>query len=343
MNLQANWKKIYSFVFVLVTFIMLAGQLLVPGITVSTISKDFLWRESLVENYRKLKYTLGDKVYPNAVIGKEGWIFHTENLSLRNYQKYDPLGVSNIKTVVRVLGAIDEKVKAYGGTFLVVIPPDKSTVYPQYMPDEIPVIGDVTSLDRLIDQVNNSPDIQLIDLRPVLINASEESLVYYKTDTHWNCIGAYYAYEEILFRLAGLSPEFTVHSINDFTITDSPGGQLDLAKMIEVDTIENFMSATPKFSVEISQYPNPFPEYETLQMFVNDNTELPGLIIFHDSFYPVCLDAYLKPAFGRTISMPYSDIELSDMLKLIEVEQPKVVILEFAERLLEELLWHLSE
>lgn len=343
MNLQANWKKIYSFVFVLVTFIMLAGQLLVPGITVSTISKEFLWRESLVENYRKLKYTLGDKVYPNAVIGKGGWIFHTENLSLRNYQKYDPLGVSNIKTVVRALGAIDEKVKAYGGTFLVVVPPDKSTVYPQYMPDEIPVIGDVTSLDRLVDRVNNFTDIQLVDLRPVLINASEESLVYYKTDTHWNCIGAYYAYEEILSRLAGLSPELTVHSITDFTITDSPGGQLDLAKMIEVDTIENFMSATPKFSVEISQSPNPFPEYETLQMFVNDNTELPGLIIFHDSFYPVCLDAYLKPAFGQTISMPYSDIELSDMLKLIEVEQPKVVILEFAERLLEELLWHLSE
>ncbi len=343
MNLQAKWKKIYSVIFIFVTFAILAGQLLVPGITVNTISEEFLWRESLVESYRKIKYTLGDKVYPNAVIGKEGWIFHTENLSLRNYQRYDPLSVSNIKTIVRVLDAIDEKVKAYGGTFLVVIPPDKSTVYPQYMPEEIAVIGDVTSLDRLIDRVNNYTDIQLLDLGPALINASEVFQVYYKTDTHWNCIGAYYAYEEILSKLAKVSPELKPYSLNDFAITDSPGMQLDLAKMIEVDTRENFMSMTPNFGVEVSQYPNPYPEIETLQMFVNANKELPELIIFHDSFYLVCLDSYIKPAFGRVISTPYKDLELSEMLNLIESEQPKVVILELVERLMEDFLWHFGE
>lgn len=71
--------------------------------------------------------------------------------------------------------------------------------------------------------------------------------------------------------------------------------------------------------------------------------DLPGMLMVHVSFYPVCLNSFLTPSFGEIISIPYRDVEDSDILNMIANEHPDVVILEFAERLMEDLIWHFSE
>lgn len=231
MKNKAFQRRAYSVLFIAVVFTSLLAQLFVPEVTLDSISEKYSWKKSLINQYRSFKYGIGDRVFADAVVGEDGWLFFTGNLTLKNHQRVTPLNVSNIKKLVNALNQINAQVNEYGGTLVVVIPPDKSTVYPQYMPEEIPVIGTVTSLDRLIERLNKSSDIQLIDLRPVLTRASETTQVYYKTDTHWNCAGAFYAYKEILSGLAVMYPDLHVHPIEDFTIT-SQKKQLDLAKTI---------------------------------------------------------------------------------------------------------------
>jgi hypothetical protein len=66
-------------------------------------------------------------------------------------------------------------------------------------------------------------------------------------------------------------------------------------------------------------------------------------MIFHDSFYPACLNSFVEPTFGSTISLHYGDASLADQLQLIEREKPDIVILEFVERQMEALVRHFNE
>lgn len=346
MKNKADGRTVYSVVFLIIMFLIFIGQLFVSDITVDTISEKYLWKEDLIEKYRKFKFDVGDNVFSYAVVGKEDWLFYTGEMSLRNYQKNDPLNISNIKKLTGIFNEIDVTVREYGGTFLVVIPPDKSTIYPQYMPNEIPVIGTTTSLDRLIERVEKYSDVRLLDLRPVLLQASDASEVYYKTDTHWNCLGAFYVYEEILSVLAEDFPYVKAYSAGDFDINSYESGNLDIAKMMEANVVDNVVSFTPRFDTSISLDTDYGRRYgvKSLRVVTNtNNIEQIDLMISHDSFYDACLNEFIKPTFGRTIAMPYTDVDLSVMLQVIEKEKPDIVIVEFAERLMDYFLWRMYE
>lgn len=340
------WQRAYSVTFIVVLFGVFMLQLFVSGISLDSISEKYLWKTSLIEQYREFKFSIGDRVFSNAVVGKEGWLYYTGEMSLRDYQKSDPLNISNVKKLVGILNRIDTTVKGYGGTLLVVVVPDKSTVYPQYMPDEIPVIGTTVSIDRLVERADLNGSFQLLDLRPVLIDASEASQVYYKTDTHWNCLGAYYAFNEIMSILSQDYQNLHAYSLNDFEITSfESGGSSDIAKMIGAKVKENGLTFNPKFPVEISPDMDYGSNYGfvSLRVITSSNQAAPDLVIFHDSFYDACLGYFIEPAFDRTISVSYTDVELIDMLEMIDEEKPDVVILEFAERFMDYFLWHLYE
>lgn len=346
MKNKPDGQIVYSVFFLILMFFIFIGQLFVSDITVDTISEKYLWKEDLIERYRSFKFDIGDNVFSYAVVGKEGWLFFTGEMSFRNYQKSEPLNVSNIKKLVAIFSQLDAAVKEYGGTFLVVIPPDKSTIYPQYMPDEIPVIGQTTSLDRLIERVEKYSDVRLLDLRPVLLQASNSSQVYYKTDTHWNCFGAFYAYQETLSAVSQDYPKIKTYTLEDFDILSYEWSDFDIAKMMEAKVIDSGVSFIPRFETNFfldKDYGSLY-NVSSLRTVKNlTNREQPDLLIFHDSFYEACLNNFFEPTFGRTISLYYFDVELADMLDMIQKEKPKVVIVEFVERLTEAFLRHLYE
>ena len=343
---KADGRTVYSMIFLIIMFSIFIGQLFVSDITVDTISEKYLWKEDLIEKYRKFKFDIGDNVFSSAVVGKEGWLFFAGEMSLQNYQKSDPLNVSNTKKLVAILSQMDAAVKEYGGTFLVVIPPDKSTIYPQYMPDEIPVIGNTTSLDRLKERVEKNSDLRLLDLRPVLLQASNSSQVYYKTDTHWNCVGAFYAYQEILSAVSEDYPNIKTYTIEDFDINSYEWSDFDIAKMMAAKVVDSGVSFVPRFETKISLDTDYGSRYDISSLKVVTNltkNDQPDLMIFHDSFYDACLYNFFEPTFGRTISMRYLDVELAAVLDVIQKEKPKIVVVEFVERLIEVFLWHLYE
>lgn len=346
MKNKADWQTAYSVFFLIMVFSIFIVQLFVSDMTVESIPERYLWKETLIEKYRKFKYDIGDNVFSSALVGKEGWLFFTGEMSLRNYQKNEPLSVSNIKKLVIIFNQLDAAVKEYGGTFLVVVPPDKSTIYPQYMPDEIPVIGQTTSLDRLIERVEKYSDVRLVDLRPVLLQASNSSQVYYKTDTHWNCFGAYYTYQETLSAVSEDYPNIKTYTMDDFDILSYESSDFDIAKMMGAKAVDSVSSFIPRFETKISLDKDYGSHYDikSLRVLKNlTNSDQPDLLIFYDSFYDACLYNFVEPTFGRTISARYLDIELAAMLDIIQKERPKVVVLEFVERLTEALLQHLYE
>lgn len=340
-----NWQTSYSAAFLLIVFAVLLSQIFVSRTTLHSLSTDYLWKRSLLDAYRNFKYYVGDKVFPYAVVGKDGWLFYTGEMSLRNYQKVDPLNVSNIKKLVNIFRQLEDEAAGYGGKFIVVVAPDKSTVYPQHMPDEIPVIGTVTSVDRLIERVDAYSDINIIDLRPVLIEASKTSLVYYKTDSHWNCLGAYYAYAEIISRLSTDFPDLKPRPLGDFEFVSAGAGRFDIARMMDASGEEEAMTVTPLYQIDIVPVSGRFPALtgKSLRVVENPDHAAPSLIMVHDSFYDMCLRDFIEPEFSRTVSIAYPDVEIPDLVRMIEAEKPDIVIVQLVERFMDYFLWHFYE
>lgn len=338
-------QTIYSVLFLAAVLSTFLSQALIPGGILQAASDRYWWRQDLIERFRQFKYALGDRVFPYAVVGEDGWLFYTGEMSLRNHQKVDPLNVSNIKKMMGIFRQLDAEVESYGGIFLVVAIPDKSTVYPQYMPDAIPVLGTTSSLDRLVERAGPGSGIEILDLRRALIEAGESSQVYYKKDSHWNCLGAYYAYAEIASRLSQDFPGISTRPLSDYEFTPADAKQSDIAQMMGIRNSEDAILVAPRFEVEVSAG-TPIGgdvEIESLQTVESSRRDAPSLFIVHDSFYAACLGNFIEPEFRRVISVSYGDVEIPDLIRIIQKEKPDIMIVEFVERFMDYFLWHFYE
>jgi hypothetical protein len=244
------------------------------------------------------------------------------------------MGPNRLKGMNEILNSLNESVTRNGRVLWVIIPPDKNTIYPQYMPEQIPVIGQTSRLEQLVEYLQEDTEINVLDLRPVFTNASLSSRLYYKTDAHWNCLGAYYASNEILLKTGALHPEVLAHPLSDFRVGSTTDSSLDISGAMGLGFQEDTVTLTPLFPTGTMSY-MPYENNDLMNVAVNSRRDLPRAVVLHDSFYTECLYQFLEPQFSQIISTHYKTAVLSDYMELIDSEKPDVVVVEFAERLIE--------
>jgi hypothetical protein len=331
---QQNWERIYSAAFALIFFVILLIQLLGSGLRVNKIADTFLWRKPFIKTFNTFRYSIGDRVFNEGLVGKDGWLFYSGDFSIHDYQKTSPVPNKQLKDLARILRKINEHTTQYGGAMLLVIPPDKNTIYPEYMPDQIPVLGETSRLDQLMEYIHQNTQVQVLDLRPVLAEVSRSAQIYYKSDAHWNCIGAYYASNEIISKLNGLYPQMKTHPLSDYEQGSFTDSSLDISSTMGLGLKEIAPTLNPKFATGSISY-HPYEQNEAIKVATNSQTDLPSAVIIHDSFYTECLNQFLEPQFSRTLPAHFGVAGLDDYLALIDAEKPNVVIVEFAERHIE--------
>jgi alginate O-acetyltransferase complex protein AlgJ len=244
------------------------------------------------------------------------------------------MGPNRLKWSAGILVKLDKKTSANGGSLWVVIPPDKNTIYPQYMPAQIPVIGQTSRLDQVIDYLKENTEVKVLDLRPLFGEVSQSSQIYYKKDAHCNCLGAYYASNEILKQVSALHPEVQPHPLSDYQAGVMSDTTLDIARTMGVTLMEDTFPLTPNFPTGSITYVK-HQLYPWMKVAVNSQTNLPTALFMHDSFYTECLYQFIEPQFSRVIFTHHGASLLSDDLDAIQSDKPDVVIVEFAERHIE--------
>ncbi|CAG0976627.1 hypothetical protein ANAEL_01488 [Anaerolineales bacterium] len=326
--------KIYSGVFSILFFSILLVQLFIPNFNLDSISEKFLWRMGLIKEFNAFRYAVGDTIFNGGLVGKDSWLFYTGDYSIHDYQKTELMGPSRLGYLVGMLESLDKQVTQNGGTVWVMIPPDKNTIYPQYMPHQIPVIGQTSRLDQLTDYLQKNTEINLLDLRPLFIDVSQSSQIYYRFDAHWNCLGAYYGSNELLTQVSALHPEVQTRPLTDYKLGSMTDSTLDIARVMGLELQEETVTLTPKFPIGSISYES-YDDSAAIMAAANSQTDLPTALVIHDSFYTECLNQFLEPQFSQVIFSHYEKTKFSDYLKLIETEKPDVVIVEFAERHIE--------
>jgi len=326
--------KIYSAIFSIIFFFILAIQLLGSDLSLDSIPERFLWRMALIRNFNTMRYAVGDSIFNEGLRGRDGWLFYTGDYSIHDYQKTEPIGKKRLKQLADILTSLEQSAAQYGGTLWVIIPPDKNTIYPQYMPAEIPVIGKKSRLDQLTEYLTSKTEINVLDLRPVFVDASQSAQIYYKQDAHWNCLGAYYASNELLTQVGKLHPQVQTPPLSDFEIGTMLDFSLDISGVMGLGLQEETVTLTPKFPTGSISHTS-YMKSDSIKVAVNSQANLPSALVIHDSFYTECLGQFLEPQFSRVIFSHYEKVQLSDYLELIEVEKPDVIVVEFAERHIE--------
>jgi len=307
------------------------------------ISTSFRWRRDLINFYSSIRFSVGDRIYNSVVIGRDGWLFLTGDGSLMDFQNTNPLNKKKLAKLQRNLHQLNMQLRQKGITLLVVIPPNKSTVYSQFMPEQIPVIGQKSSLDQFVEYMKLNGDAFVLDLRQTLLDASGSREVYYKTDTHWNDVGAYYGYAAIMQTLAVDYPELVPHPLSDFEYTHVADSVHELPLLMGLSSYKeaNF-DLFPNFEVQLKAEEISLPDGRYIRTVTNTDQQLPKLLVFGDSFYGP-LAHFIEPHFSRVKTIPFTYKSGVWSLDWIAQENPDIVIIEIVERYIDVTLPRLFE
>ncbi len=303
---------------------------------IAGFDSSFWGQRKLIAFVADLRLALGDRVFPNVLVGEEGWMIFTGEGSLDNYQNSIDFSDEKIVSIQQKLFTLHQRLANQGIVLLLVVVPDKPTLYPEIVPEHLGRESGETRLNRLLNYIQqNGPTNSVVDLRSMRKDAELPYLIYSKTDSHWNDYGQFIAYRAILKRLED-SVSVTPYSIDQFEIGWGDDQVLDLPNNIgSVRVFEKPVVMTPKFEYPAMHRELNVNNRKIFMSWIEDDN-LPRLLMYHDSFgFP--LAKWLSMNFQETISIPHYSGNTIWNLNWIEQTDPDVVIIEIAERYLHDL------
>ncbi len=166
-------------------------------------------------NYARLK--VGDSGSDRVLAGREGWLFYNDGSRLGPARGRPPLTDADAAEWLRGLSGRIEALQADGIAYLVVVPPAKETIYPQFGPAWYAGPSPQrTSLSLAALAARTAPG-HVVHLRdPVMAVAASGTEAFSRHDTHWTGDGAYAGYAAIMDRLRALGVDQPTRPLSDF-------------------------------------------------------------------------------------------------------------------------------
>jgi alginate O-acetyltransferase complex protein AlgJ len=298
---------------------------------------NFGFRRSLVVGYSRALLALGVSPTPSVILGRSGWLFFAGDEALASYRAVQPFTEAELAAWQRRIEARRDWLAERGIHFLVVIAPNKETIYPEFMPVSLNRVRPVTRLDQLVTYMRAHSSVAMVDPRDALRSAKAEGIVYLRTDTHWNDVGAWLLHREILMGLRQWYPQLEPIAAGAFVPFIRKGWSGDLATMLGVDgrLSEDKLELAPRNgrAARVAD-PGARPEDSQRKLSAAERGEpsLPRAVMFHDSF-GLSLQPFLAESFSRIVfSSGPTNWRGNFDAALVERERPAVVIQEIAER-----------
>jgi hypothetical protein len=290
----------------------------------------FAFRWYLIRAHSLAKLALGASPSPKVLLGQEGFLFYAAEQSVDYFRVTKPFTDADLARWRDDLMRRHQWLAERGIRYLVVVAPNKETIYPEHMPPSLRPLREESRLDQLLREVGAKSDVEILDLRPALREGKARERIYHVTDTHWNDAGAMIARREILGRVARWFPQVDT-SLPDGSFVRRTGAGGDLARMLALEDrfAEEYIEWRPAGSARAQRI-------EPLKGASGDHESYecpacsgPVVVMNQDSFNEN-LAPLLAGQFRRLVLVDGTRIDES----LIARERPALVIQEFVERAL---------
>jgi len=295
-------------------------------------------RIDLISALSLLKYrAFGVSGASSVLVGKHGWMYFLEQDGLNVIRNRSVLTEEELASWAHSLQERQTWLNNRRIKFLFVIAPYKSSVYPEFVPAEFTQLHRESRADQLVAYLRRNTKVSVLDLRRDLIAAKPLAEVYFKTDTHWNRLGAFVGYRSIVAKLQEWFPQLKPLELADLRALPNFRHEGDLAILMGLGNrlSERYTEYVPArgFAWKLGAHPPPVqlnrPE-DSLQPFASEvaDASLPKAYILRDSFF--CLP---QPFISEHFRRAYFDWDLKYKFKpeLIEEEHPDVFIQEMVE------------
>ena len=223
-----GWRTVGKRLFVILALLVLALPCVLAPLNVdiptyradalTTPADSLALRTAAITVRSRLLAMIGETGSSQVIAGRDGFLFFAETLA-----DFRQGGLTDEETVALAekLLALQASLEAEGRRLIVLIAPNKNTVYPEMMPGRIlPAQSD--SLAR-VNASLSAAGLNVLDARSLLLAGKEEGLVYFKGDSHWNARGARLIYQELMRMTGVAAPDYA-----DVPLLSGQAGDLTL-------------------------------------------------------------------------------------------------------------------
>ncbi len=291
----------------------------------SAVSNSFFLRSELITAYDLALSVMGQSAEEDVILGRDGWLYYKDETA--DYTATELMSERDIFSAAKDLLLMQEYCEGLGAHFLFFIAPNKSSVYPEYMPT-LESSGNVKNAEALHEKLTEL-SVNYVDLFEIFSEQKEKlsasEALYFKHDSHWNSKGAALAADALLSLLSKESDYF------NGSFSDPSYHEGDLFEML-YPSLTDEETDTPPSGLDFEQTLGQRADSITIETEGNGEEDL---LMYRDSFgellYPYMADAFSHSRFSR--------LSAYDLTKAQELESD-VVIIELVER---NLSWLIEE
>lgn len=287
----------------------------------SYFSENFAFRQQLVNTDGRIKAALTHtSANDDVIVGKDGWLYYGETIN--DFLRIDTLSKAEINNIANNLRIINKYCENRGADFIFFSAPNKNTLYPENMPYNYVPSDNKSNLENLTSEL--SEDDFFLDMKSELLGLNSPTVLYHKTDTHWNNFGAYAAHTKLMNKLKKSS----CGTGNGWYVAHDRLG--DLAAMLypAEDAKDMQLHNDYEFTYE---YTSRFRGLDDITITTSSVNGTGNLLMYRDSFgeaiLPYMAEMFAEAEFSRAV--PYN---------LNKINEGDTVIIELVERNLGNLL-----
>lgn len=290
----------------------------------------FFGRDFLINIYNFLEKRINpNRGNKNVLVGQDGWLFLKGDNSIENFQNAKVFSAEELQRAAQYLASIDEWARKNGKDFYYVICPDKNKIYGEYFPSIIYKTkpDSQSRANQLVRYLQENTKVKVIYLAEVLKNHKEDGLLYYKNNTHWNSLGSYIGYLEIMKEMKKRYPELPVlENLKWKETTHTRGDLTNLLGSSDQDLESIYLEAEliPVQDCKVLRH-----QGGTKDMFCRNPEGKLRLTLRGDSFSTALLD-YLRHSFKETESLRRYNFTKQDLENI--KQNSDIIIIETVER-----------
>ena len=283
------------------------------------------FKTQFIEMFRGFQLHSGlDFTQSDVIRGKDDVLFYRK--TVENYKGISRFSDDELETITKNLYEFFSEMENNGTACLLYIAPDKEQVYDSFMPDSIRRISAESRADQLSAWLSEHLPYPVIYPKSEMKHLLDNYPVYYKTDTHWNNLGGWFAAQQVKSAFTGDTanpgdPEYHYYESQGKDLA----GMLGLSEqMTEPNAVEM------EFHDGLGIYKTQTINYGSLQRFTSDDphSELHRrLLVIGDSFS----EYYIRSAIHDIkdiLFITYGDLYLADL----EREDPHYLVVMLVER-----------
>lgn len=277
-------------------------------------------------------YATGEISCDQVLKGKDRWLFYrsvTDGNPIADYERTNEYSEDEMNHIVKEALATQNEIEKRGAKFQLLIIPNKSNIYTEYMPDYFKH-SEISRTDTLVNRLHES-GVNVVSPKTELLSSHGDRQLYYSYDTHWNQQGAYIAVKKTLARWDIDIPDLDERMVTSTYLKDGYHycARDDLAEMsylrsVFTDDREYVVDGTAKIDWAVFEAEQ---ESNQISKLVNENAPIKAkLMLVGDSFRSA-----MVPALCEIFEEVYVIHRNFFQPIMLDVE-PDYFITEYAER-----------